>query len=250
MIPKVIHYCWLSDDPVPPRLQACIDSWRRVMPDYEIRLWNFHRFPRGKSRWVDEAFDSKKYAFAADYIRAYALFHEGGIYFDSDVEAVRPFDSLLQAPYLLCRECGSGLIEAAAMASEPGHPLMGALVQYYDSRTFRRADGTLDTLGMPAVVERIIGDLGMRRHDADDITAYNDEPGVLNVLPYDYFSPINIENMEMRRTARTYCIHHFAGSWASPWHRFKKRVQVAIGPKAAQRVINAKRRVRRFFGAS
>lgn len=250
MIPKIIHYCWLSSDPVPPQLRACIDSWHRVLPDYEIRLWDYKRFPRGKSKWVDEAFDSRKYAFAADYIRAYALFHEGGIYLDSDVEVLRSFNDLLSVPHLMCRECGSGLIEAAVMGAEAGHPLMGALLRHYDSHDFRRPDGTLETTGMPAVVGMMVDQLGLKLNYVDDTAHFSDSPDCLNVLPYDYFSPINIENMEMRRTARTYCIHHFAGSWTSPWRRFKKRMQVALGPTASQWVINAKRRAKRLLGVS
>ena len=41
--------------------------------------------------FVKEACNLKKWAFACDYIRAYALYHEGGIYLDSDVRVIRPF---------------------------------------------------------------------------------------------------------------------------------------------------------------
>ena len=75
MIPKIIHWCWLSDDPIPASLQKCMDSWKVYLPDYEFIHWNFQRFPKGKSKWVDEAFANKKYAFAADYIRLYALYN-------------------------------------------------------------------------------------------------------------------------------------------------------------------------------
>ena len=95
MIPKIIHYCWLSNDPIPDDLKSCMDSWKKYLPDYEFILWNFERFPKDKSKWVRDAFDNKKYAFAADYIRIYALYHYGGFYLDMDVEVVKPFD-----PYL------------------------------------------------------------------------------------------------------------------------------------------------------
>ena len=245
MIPRVIHYCWLSDDPVPPRLQACIDSWSRVLPGYELRLWNFDRFPRGKSAWVDQAFDARKYAFAADYIRAYALYHEGGIYLDSDVEMLRPFDDLLSLPYFMCCECGSHCVEAAVMGSEPGHPLFAQLLKRYDSRDFIGVDGVPDTLPMPVVMGQEIEACGLRRVDIQSPSEFDMSPDVVCVLPYDYFSPINIENLEMRRTPRTYCIHHFAGSWRSPYKRFKKRVQRILGPRVAQWVINAKRAILR-----
>lgn len=95
MIPKKIHYCWLSNEPLPAKLQACVESWKKYLPDYEIVKWDLNKFPLEKNIWVRQAFESKKYAFAADYIRLYALATEGGIYFDSDVEVIKPFDDLL-----------------------------------------------------------------------------------------------------------------------------------------------------------
>ena len=85
MIPKIIHYCWLSNDPYPAKIQHCINSWKKKLPGYEIKLWNLQNFPLEKSEWVKQAFEAKKYAFAADYIRCYALYTYGGIYLDSDV---------------------------------------------------------------------------------------------------------------------------------------------------------------------
>ena len=35
-------------------------------------------------------------AFVTDYVRLYALYHEGGIYMDTDVLVKKSFDSLLQ----------------------------------------------------------------------------------------------------------------------------------------------------------
>ena len=69
MISKVIHLCWLSGDPYPEKIKKCIDSWKRVLPDYEIMLWDTKRFDLDSSIWVKQAFEAKKYAFAADYIR-------------------------------------------------------------------------------------------------------------------------------------------------------------------------------------
>ena len=68
MIPKIIHYCWLSDDPIPESLQKCMNSWKEKIPEYEFKKWDFTIFPKSESKWVEEAFDNKKYAFAADYM--------------------------------------------------------------------------------------------------------------------------------------------------------------------------------------
>lgn len=96
MIPKVIHYCWISGDPFPEKIQKCVDSWKRVLPDYEVVLWDYAKIHALNVRWCEEAIACKKYAFAADYIRFYALYNYGGIYLDSDVEVLKPFDDLLE----------------------------------------------------------------------------------------------------------------------------------------------------------
>jgi len=120
MIPKIIHYCWLSDDPVPEKLQNFMKSWKKYLPDYEFMKWDFKRFPKDKCAWVSEAFDNKKYAFAADYIRIYALYNYGGIYLDMDVEVLKSFDDLLSLPYFLCYEEDGQGPEVAAFGAGGG----------------------------------------------------------------------------------------------------------------------------------
>ena len=95
MIPKIIHYCWLSDDPVPSDLQKYMRTWKEKLPDYEFMKWDFNRFDKQSSKWVAQAFDNKKYAFAADYIRLYALYNYGGIYLDMDVEVLKSYNPFL-----------------------------------------------------------------------------------------------------------------------------------------------------------
>ena len=96
MIPKIIHYCWLSSDPIPLQFEEYIKSWKVHLPDYEFMLWNFDTFDIDESIWVKEAFENKKYAFAADYIRLFAVYNYGGIYLDKDVELLKSFDPFLE----------------------------------------------------------------------------------------------------------------------------------------------------------
>ncbi len=77
MIPKTIHYCWLSDEPIPANIQKYIDGWRKVMPEYRIKNGIKKAFDIHSVKWVEDAYAKKKWAFCADYIRAYALFTEG-----------------------------------------------------------------------------------------------------------------------------------------------------------------------------
>ena len=63
MIPKIIHLCWLSGDPFPEDIQKCIDSWKAILPEYKIILWDKNRFDINSVPYVKEAFEAKKYAF-------------------------------------------------------------------------------------------------------------------------------------------------------------------------------------------
>lgn len=144
MIPKIIHWCWLSDDPIPDNLQKCMESWKKHLPNYEFIHWDFIRFPKGKSKWVDDAFACRKYAFAADYIRLYALYHYGGIYLDMDVEVLKPFDDLLNLKTIVCEQNGVHGLEVAAFGAEKKAKWLKCCLNYYDATTFVNSDGTFN----------------------------------------------------------------------------------------------------------
>ncbi len=246
MIPKIIHYCWLSHDPYPQKIQKCMDSWRRALPDYEFRLWNFDRFPKDKSAWVSQAFDAGKYAFAADYIRNYALYTEGGIYLDTDVEVLKSFDPLLHLPYFMGMESTTDDIEAAVMGSEAGNPIFKVMLDYYDSRSFIRTDGTYRTTPLPQLMsQRLFGVYQIK--PIGNISEFDSGKDKLCVLPCDYFSPIHQRTMRLTCTDNTYAIHRFAASWRSASHRYKKNLQIFLGPTITGVIVTAKQYIRNIF---
>ena len=156
-IPKIIHYCWLSGEPYPELVQRCMQSWREKLPDYEFILWDMSRFDNHSVPWVEQACNVKKWAFAADYIRLYALYNYGGIYLDSDVEVLRPFDDLLDRPYFFGREHtpdrieNQDSIEAATMGAEKELPFLKKVMGFYEDHEFINADGNLDTTTLPTM---------------------------------------------------------------------------------------------------
>ena len=120
MIPKIIHYYWLSNDPLPQDLQTYMKSWEKLLLDYQFKKWDFSVFDKTSSVWVSEAFDNKKYAFACDYIRLYAVYHYGGIYMDMDIQVLKPFDPLLSQLRMIGAENSKDplQIEAGCFGSE------------------------------------------------------------------------------------------------------------------------------------
>lgn len=230
MIPKKIHYCWLSDDPLPAKLQTCIDSWKNYLPDYEIVKWDLKRFPLEKANWVRQAFESKKYAFAADYIRLYALSTEGGIYLDSDVEVLKPFDNLLHLPYFICKENSPQGMEAAIIGAEKGCPWVQKCLDQYIGKDFIDSNGLMRTEVLPHVIKTVI-DNNFVLTAIDNPSEFVFDKEKVCYLPSDYFSPKNYVTKKIVVTKNTYCIHHFAGTWQPVWKRLLLNIWVPFSIK-------------------
>ena len=97
-IPKKIHYCWFGGNPKPELALKCLKSWRKYCPDYEIIEWNESNFDINANQYCRDAYKEKKWAFVTDYARLAILHEHGGVYFDTDVELIRPIDKLLEHP--------------------------------------------------------------------------------------------------------------------------------------------------------
>lgn len=143
MIPKKIHYCWFGRGPMPELAIDCINSWKKIHPDFEFVLWNEDSFDITSNQYVKEAYDLKKFAFVTDYVRLYALYHHGGVYMDTDVELLKPLDKFLEHDaFTGCEDdlmCVTG-----TMASRLGHPWVEQLLSQYSKRKFILPDGSFD----------------------------------------------------------------------------------------------------------
>lgn len=230
MIPKIIHFCWLSGDAYPQKIQYCIKSWKNILPEYEIRLWDLSRFNINSSTWCKEAFEMKKYAFAADYIRCYALYTEGGIYLDSDVEVLKSFNDLLQLPYFIGEEQG-GNIEPAIIGCEKGWSFLGQMLSYYENRHFI-IEGGCDMQTLPAIMSDEIH-RHYKYHKISKPTDFRTDSKLLNVLPADFFSPKFPNGFQCPISPNTYTIHHFEASWYPPSKKVFRLIRKLFGYKTA-----------------
>lgn len=228
MIPKIIHYCWLSGDPIPEELERYMASWKVKLPDYEFMLWNFDRFDKNSSVWVKEAFENRKYAFAADYIRLYALYTFGGIYLDMDVEILKSFNDILDREYFICYENSDKEIpEMAIVGASPKCKWVECALNHYTDRHFVLSDGTFDTKTLPMVVKDVLLENNIIFKPSTLVDDFDDRS--LNILPFEYFSPKSYSDNLIYKTERTYTIHHFAGSWI-PWgQRLEHKLWMSLG---------------------
>lgn len=227
MIPKIIHYCWLSNDPVPKEFQNYINGWHEKLTGYEFIKWDFTRFPKEQSDWVSKAFDNKKYAFAADYIRLYAVYNYGGIYMDMDIEVLKAFDDLLDASYMMATERpNESWIEAGCFGAEKGNEFIGLCLDRYNDRHFIKPDGSFDQLPLPQVMDSV-----KKEHSVE-----------LNLYPWYFFTAKSYDTGIESPREETYTIHHFAGSWKTKeevedierTRKYSKVVGVKIGHNLAE----------------
>lgn len=239
MIPKIIHYCWLSNDPFPEKIQMCIDSWKKIMPDYELKLWNTENFDIENSiPYVKEAFAHRKWAFVADYIRMYALYTEGGIYLDSDVKVLKRFDGFLTHsffssmeyhPFVIEKNCSqadidmdgkritdnyiSGIeMQAAVMGAEKGCPFAKDILDWYQDKHFVKSDGTLGlNVIAPQIYARVAENYGFRYKDTDQKLRGN-----MMIYRSEIFAGNRRE-----ATPASYAIHFCENSWVKRSFREK-----------------------------
>lgn len=244
MIPKIIHWCWLSTDLIPENLNTCMISWDRYLPEYKKIHWNFSRFNIDDSIWVKEAFQTKKYAFAADYIRLFALYNYGGFYLDMDVEVIKSFDQFLKLPIVLCWQKDIGGLEVAAFGVQPHSPIIKLCLDRYNNRHFIINDGKLDTKTLPKIVEDTLLENGYKLINVNNINEALDikDPYNIPVFPSEFFSPKSYLSGRINITSNTFCIHHFAGSWLPQYMRFEIKFWNLIGVKnlnIIHKIINA-----------
>jgi mannosyltransferase OCH1-like enzyme len=236
MIPKTIHYVWFSEK-VPEKVQRYVDGWQKIMPDYKIVKWNRENFDVYSVKWVKQALENKKFAFAADYVRLWVLYNYGGIYLDSDVKVFKSFDDLLNLPYFLGREYSKGVIEMAVIGAEPKLEWIKSCLDYYKDKNFILPSGEFSIEPIPHIMLKILGKkYGLKRiRNTQDFDKNTEK---IQILPTEFFSPKPWDSEKFITTKNTYTVHYFEKSWNPPkkWyslilHKIKNVARKIIGEK-------------------
>jgi hypothetical protein len=207
-IPKIIHWCWVGQDEPPLFIRNCLNTWKKVMPDYEIRCWDAESLKEIDNVFVREAYSAKAWAFVADYVRLYALSKFGGIYLDSDVEVYKSFDGFLDNSFFTGHDIDTSNKvagpQAAIMGSIPNHPFINEFLKYYDNRHFLMADGQKDIVVMPIVMGAVLEKHGYEYKDTNQDLAFDSK-----IYSTAYFCDGN----SVRYRKRNYAFHVNSNYW-------------------------------------
>lgn len=210
-IPKIIHYCWIGNAEKPESVIRCIESWKKYCPEYKIIEWNETNYDFKKNKYMAQAYEAKKWGFVPDYARLDIVYEYGGIYLDTDVEIIKPFDELLQLEAFMGFEspekdeiyvnCGQGF------GAEPHNEIIKKARDQYDGLSFIMDDGELNMIPSPHYTTQILVENGLIRNNKDQKVSN------VTVFSSDLLCPKNFLTGKLKLTKRTVSIHHFTASW-------------------------------------
>lgn len=215
-IPKIIHYCWFGGNESSKKMKFCLETWKKFLPDYEIKEWNDENIKEISSPYLDVARDNKMLAFMSDYVRFWALYNYGGIYLDTDVEVLKSFDSLLSNDFFvgleLCTSYPS--IGTATIGAIKNLELVKDILNMYDNHNPIRENGHFDYFSTsPKLLVNFIKE--KYGYDFKKMSFNYQVTEFLpncKVFPEDYFSA-----HKSGKTENSYCKHLFAGNWGIAW---------------------------------
>ena len=206
-IPKKIHYVWVGKNPKPKDIQKCIKTWGKNLKDYKIKEWNETNFDINSHPFCKAAYKAKKWAYVSDYIRAYAIYHEGGIYLDTDVLILDNFDKYL------CHQAFVGFENkdhpfTAVFGARKHHPLIKKILDYYNNLDAYNFDFTNNNT--ISVSNILINDYGCKL--GNNYQELND--GIAVYPDYIFCNP----------SKDSVSIHIFTGTWLEDKKSLKYKI--------------------------
>lgn len=239
MIPKTIHYCWFGGKELPRSARKCISSWRKFFPDHEIKLWNETNFDVNAIAYTGEAYERKKYAFVSDYARFLVIYNHGGIYFDTDVEVIRPFDDILERGAFMGMEQFHGVAPGLGIGAEAGHGFYREILSYYETMHYVNSSGEPFEGTVVKHTTELLQRRGLVLQDRFQTVAG------INIYPNDYFNPLDDATGRIAITDNTRSIHRYSKTWIDNYSPLRnwltRRLHRLVGVENSQRIKS-------FFG--
>lgn len=227
-IPRIIHYCWFGEKPLPEHVQRCIRSWRKYCPDYEIWRWDESNYDYKRILYTDQAYQNRKWAFVSDVARLEIVYKYGGFYLDTDVELIKSLDDLCFESAYMGFEKGRLVNTGLGFGAEKNNPVILGNLKMYDNLNFVNQDGSLNLKPCPVITTDYLKTLGLILEDKMQIL-----PNI-KIFPSDYFCPMLLVNGGADITDNTVSIHHFSGTWTTDYEKSKQKKRVKIYSKYGQ----------------
>lgn len=207
-IPKIIHYGWFGGKEKSKFIYKCIASWKKYLPEYEIKEWNESNFNFEEHPFAREAYEAQKYAFVSDYLRVYVMYHEGGIYFDTDIEVKSNFtDKLNGSSFVMAFESADTLM-TGFMAAQKHNPVMKSFLEYYDKISFYDEMGNMRLTPNPDILVNLATEFGLIKNGR-----YQELDEGIKIYPNEVFGAYDVYNMTYNITENTLLVHHYTASW-------------------------------------
>lgn len=234
MIPHIIHYCWFGRNPKPELLIKCINSWRKYLPDWEIIEWNEDNFDVNAIAYSRDAYNNSMWAFVSDYARFKVLYDIGGLYFDTDVELLKPIpEDILTHIAFTGVESNKLVNPGLIFACEPHFSLVKDILDSYNSAVFNpdrlKTVNEFTTYTLQKYGYHVDGSY----QEVSNIAIYESE----------VFCGYDQDIEEIKITDRTISVHHYASSWRKRGVKFKlqKILKRIIGIEIYRKILYMKR---------
>lgn len=236
---KYIHYCWFGNNPLPKLAKKCIESWKKFLPDYEIICWNEENTDLEECAFVRDAYANKKWAFVADYTRAKAMYEYGGIYFDTDMEVIKPIDDLLEKGTGFLGVEDSHMIACGVWYEpEPKSYLAEKMLEFYRSQEFFDMDN-MYKISIPRVISSILKDFDSSNFETQELN-HNE-----TIYRRDYFYPLSYNHQYNKFTEKSCMIHYYDASWTPKWEQRENKIFRLLGKEKGQKFIDLVRTTKR-----
>lgn len=237
-IPKIIHYCWFGSDELSELNKKCILSWKKFLPGFDIKEWNESNYDFNSCKYTKEAYEKKKWAFVSDYARFDILYNHGGLYFDTDVELIKPIDDIIaKGPFMglefgkfvqenydssilkhdkyndvnrITLELGFSIAPGLGLGVYKNHNIYKKIIDEYKKRSFTNEFGRNNILTVCDFITEILVREGIK--NIDGIGNVCD----IGIYPADYFCPKDPDSELISISNNTRAIHHYDATWRTP----------------------------------
>ena len=213
MIPRKIHYCWFGTNKLPESTKKYIQTWKKYLPDFEIILWNEENFDINLYSYARDAYVDGKFAFVADVCRAHVLYHEGGIYLDTDVEVLKSLEPLLEHTAFAGFEVSTLDIvdgtkevnlQMGVIGSEKNSLWVGKILSHFEYLKYYKDNAVT----INSIVDSIVIEQGFELKD--EFQCIED---YLCLYPSACFIAKDYQTGIINTSSATFCIHHYDATW-------------------------------------